>query len=928
MKRLLRILGILLLMNPIFSFGQNSIHPRIYTTNAVKNEFLETVKTVAWKNSLVEAKKSKLEKYLQFCENDPTWLVSRLQMNWKTKHTKVFLKGSNFDHSEGNSPVPTVRFSGTRDWASEYKRPQLEEVIPYLDDPRGLFLENKKGIKEWVHPSKSGHAIEKINEQIMGLAADAAFLYWVTGDVKYATFAKPVLETYMEGMYYREAPIDLENGGQQRISGLATFEVIHEGILVDLATTYDFLYDFLKKEKVNIEQHEAVFQKWGEQIIINGIPDNNWNLFQARFLTYVALVLENNSNYKNGKGREYFLKHTFTTSTERQLSIKESLLVYDQENGMWPECAGYSVHVIETLLDIFTLLDNSTNNNELSQFPIVEKAALGSFQYLFPNGYMVGFGDSKHLSLPPEIFELLISNYRKYKSEDKETILSSLLQQMISNGEYKRKADDLFQLFFYVDNLKKVENVQGSLEKLTTPTFYAPNVSMFNQRLGTGKDAVMVSTVGSYGNHSHVNGISIELFANKYVLAPDSGRGPSYWHTDHENYYSRFPAHNTVVVNGISDYAPMRGSHPFKLENYFPKANETPSFDKLTFSKVSFFEPKAEADQQRFTAIIKSNSNQSYIVDVFRSKKQEEEKQKHDYFYHNLGQSLEILDNNSNVLSLENTDDFGSKYGDLKAYDYLKDKKKIETSKDVQAIFKLKSKGVVYNQMKVWIKGSVNQSIYTALAPKSNALTKGTAPAEVLENPMQTLIVKRNASAWENPFAMVFNPYLEGEKNSISDVRYESFTDNPGTQLIEVTLSDSKSIDKIILNTNEDVISKQKDWYQKGLLSITRKSNESNAINYLFVSGMYKYAQNGWEINASGIPVSVSAERIGNTFVIESNGPAILQVPFLDGKKIAEINVYENDKLVETRQGQINRDNPNQLVFRLSKACKKAVIVF
>ncbi|GAL78093.1 hypothetical protein JCM19274_4592 [Algibacter lectus] len=179
---------------------------------------------------------------------------------------------------------------------------------------------------------------------------------------------------------------------------------------------------------------QLYFKNGGDQIIINGIPDNNWNLFQARFLTYVALTLDNNDAYKNGKGREYFLDHTFTTSTERQLSIEESLLVYDQENGMWPECASYSVHVITTLLNIFTLLDNSTNNNELSKFPIIEKAALASFQYLFPSGYTVGFGDSNHKTLPPENFELLISNYSKYNNEEKEAVISGLLDQMISKG--------------------------------------------------------------------------------------------------------------------------------------------------------------------------------------------------------------------------------------------------------------------------------------------------------------------------------------------------------------------------------------------------------------------------------------------------------------------------------------------------------------
>ena len=110
--------------------AQESGHPRIYATNAAKKDFLNSIKSIEWKKSLVDKKIANLEKYLKYVESDPTWLVSRLQMNWKTKHNKVFLKGGEFAYSEGTAPVPTVRFSGTRDWATEYSSPKLEDVEP------------------------------------------------------------------------------------------------------------------------------------------------------------------------------------------------------------------------------------------------------------------------------------------------------------------------------------------------------------------------------------------------------------------------------------------------------------------------------------------------------------------------------------------------------------------------------------------------------------------------------------------------------------------------------------------------------------------------------------------------------------------------------------------------------------------------------
>ncbi|WP_276166032.1 heparinase II/III domain-containing protein [Zobellia alginiliquefaciens] len=916
-------------MQAFIGLSQTIQHPRIYITNQEKENFENTLATVEWKKELVDKKKQRLEKYIEYCKKDPEWLVSRLQMNWKTKHDKVFLREGNFSHSEGEAPVPTVRYSGTRDWASEYMRPSIEEVEPYFDDPRGLYLKHKKtGKMEWVHPSESGFAIDKINEQIMALVADAAFLYWLTGEKQYADFASPVFFTYMEGMYHRDAPIDLANSNQQHISGLATFEVIHEGIVVSLVATYDFLYNYFKRNRQNLDTSVAVFQKWGDQIIKKGIPDNNWNLFQARFLTYIGLVLEKNDNYKNGKGQEYFLDHTFNISTDRQIAIKESLLVYDQENAMWPECASYSVHVITTFLKIFTLLDHATNANEFNNYPMVERAALASFQYLFPSGYMVGFGDSHHKNLPPENFELLIANYRKYGQEKKEKLISGLLSAMVSEGLYDRKANGFFELFFYVDDLKHNPSEELNTSDLVSPTFYAPNVSMVNQRMGDGKNAVMASTVGSYGNHAHANGISLELYANNYAIGPDMGRGPSYWHKDHRDFYSRFPAHNTVVVDGKSDYAAMRTYFPFTLDHVYPKSGEETTFDKVTFSKVSFVEPKTVSDQQRFTALIKSTSSKPYILDVFWSKKQKEGKQKHEYIYHNLGQSLEIFDADHELLKMVPTDDLSSKKGDLNGYNYFFDKRKTVNSGDIKALFTLKSDNHPDNFMKLWVKGSHNQTLYNVNSPKSNALSEGTAPKKVLEKPIPTLILKREEAAWQNPFALVFNPYLEGEENPISNVSFSTLKNYPNTQIIKVLSHDEKREDHIVLNSSDNDVALDEAYYQKGLLSIIRQSRLKKEIQFMFLAGMTKFESHGWDIVSSGKPFSFSLENIENGYIISNDNPITINMPISNGAKMPEMQLYENGKLVSSRRATVNRNDPGQVVFKLTKGYKKIEIIY
>lgn len=900
----------------------NATHPRILVSNESKSDFLQSIKKVDWKRQLVDRKKLDLEKYIDLCKEDTDWLVSRLQMNWKTRHSDVYLTGGKFTYSDGEAPVPTVRYSGSRDWATDYLSPELEEVQPYFDDERGMYLQRKDDKQwEWVKPAGTGHIIEGINGNIMRRVADAAFLYWLTGDMKYAEFATPVFFQYMEGMHHRNPPTQIDDSDQKGLSGLATFEVIHESIVLSLALTYDFLYDYFIDHNQDLTTSQAVFQKWGDQIIKNGVPNNNWNLFQARFLTYIAMVLEDDASYDNGKGQQYYLKNTFDLSSERQIALKESILVYDQDNGIWPESPSYSMHVTTTLLEILTLLDHLTNENALANFPIVEKASLAVFQYLFPNGYTVGFGDSNHRIISPKIFELLISNYRKYGQEEKEERITSLLKELIQKEAYDRGGSGLFELFFYVDKLMDV-TLRTSDNGLITPTFYAPGVSMFIQRLGTGDNAMMISTVGAFGNHAHANGIAMELYANNYVLGPDMGRGPSYWHSDHRDYYSQFPAHNTVVVDGISTYRSMRSYNPYTLDNCFPASETIPLFDKVTFSKASFLEPKTMSNQQRITTQIRSGSGQVYAVDIFRSGKIKDTVQTHDYIYHNLGQELQLLDKDDQALDLLSSEDLASEQGLLKAYDYFTNEKRAVINDDFRAVFKLIDSGGPDNMMKLWIKGQPDQRCYTVFGPESRAISKGTAPSEVVDAPIPAVVIRRKQDAWNKPFVVVYNPSIKDQQDQVSSVDFRE--DEYGSQKITVGLADGYQ-DIILAGLSEQTATEIDGFQQKGVFSVTRL-NEMGEIDFIMVSGMNVFRYKGWEVISEGEPCTVTIERVGGKLQVQNNKPVLLRIGKDSGFNPLKMGVYADGKLVSQRDGKVSRFNDSQVEFRLAHPYDKVII--
>lgn len=230
--------------------------------------------------------------------------------------------------------------------------------------------------QESVHPSKTGRNIESLNCEILGIARDAAFLYWITGEEKYARLAAGVFDTYMTGIYYRNVPVDLNHGHQQTLVGLTSFEVIHEDALHIVVPLYDFLYHYLQSnypDKMMI--YAGALKKWADNIITNGVPHNNWDLLQARYIMNVGLVLEDNEEYADGKGREYYIDYVMNRSSIRQWSLtKLADYGFDSETGIWAECPGYSSVVINDYANFANQFDHNLQYDLVKAMPVLAKA--------------------------------------------------------------------------------------------------------------------------------------------------------------------------------------------------------------------------------------------------------------------------------------------------------------------------------------------------------------------------------------------------------------------------------------------------------------------------------------------------------------------------------------------------------------------------
>lgn len=748
--------------------------------------------------------RNQVEQFVQKHREDSAWMPSRLQMYWNNRYTHIYIKGGVFSHAGGQAPVPTVKFPGSRDHVTVYAMPKIEDIAPYSDDPRGNYLVNRSkpgSPQEWADPVKSAKVIESINNHLMGLAYKAAVVYWVSGEEPYADFALALFDTYMTGMYYRNAPTDLSNGHHGTIAGLSTYEVIQEvNMLKNLTGTYKFLYNYIQQNKKTKDKiYTGTFKKWADVQITNGVAFNNWNLMQAINILNIAALLGPDTAYADKKGAEYYIDHVLNTSTERQWSLQKLARAgFDPQTGLWNESPGYSLMVLSDFTGFVHTFDELFGMDILPYFPVLEKAALAPAQYLFPNGYITAFGDSYYRRVHVNGALELIAHAQKHGKRVLEEKLTRFVKAL-ENENKKWGGESLIRWSnasannlvitppFRLDDSIPAGNIRDYI----TPVFYSPKVSYFAQRNGSDpKNGLMVAMTGSKGNHMHSNGISMEIFGKGMVMGPDAGIGSSYFSSDYLEYYSRFPAHNTVAVDGISNYPEMKSNHGFSVVSSYPASAQPGGyFPDITFGDLYFNEPETGSDQRRFTAAIRVNEQAGYYLDVFRSARRDGEDRFHDYFYHNIGQELQLSEGGGKPLPLSGTQGLSFSGGHLFAYDYFWDKKSVTTASDIHARFRLSVPGRENIYMNVWMKGYPDREVFSVKAPQTKSFRGHVMiPDSIAALPTPTLVVRQNGEAWKKPFVAVYEPTSDTEPSVIRSIKNLE-TASEGLVTLEVALA-------------------------------------------------------------------------------------------------------------------------------------------
>ncbi|MFR9590658.1 MAG: hypothetical protein SNH66_07595 [Rikenellaceae bacterium] len=260
-------------------------------------------------------------------------------------------------------------------------------------------------------------------------------------------------------------------------------------------------------------------------------------------------------------------------------------------------------------------------------------------------------------------------------------------------------------------------------------------------------------------------------------MAANAGKGPdAYLGTEFLDYYSQFPSHNTVCVNGISSYPIMRCNHAFKLIGCYPEPATKDGLNQpITYSDMLFIEPETQSDQSRLMGIVTTSQTSGYYVDIFRSKQREGGDIMHDYFYHNLGTNMSIQSASGMDLDLQPTTELSSASVMIGAYSFFFDTKSNKTNENIKVTYKMDMPTGDDVYMTLWQKGERDRVIFSTLSPVNTGLGKmRNMPYDVHQTPTRTFVARQSGEAWSRPFVTIFEPSTKSKEGTIEAVEYFS----------------------------------------------------------------------------------------------------------------------------------------------------------
>ena len=629
----------------------------------------------------------------------------------------------------------------------------------------GKIPEFAKNTRQYTEFEAQPFAVK--HNEVLALASRSAMLYYLTQDKKYAMFAADILAPYIDEIAKRTP----ENTA---ISGNAFYDP--RTTYGPFALTYDFIYEYLKSENASVynakqdkripfdndKAQKAILNMVGDALQEYGKPDkhgsivSNHPILTAPGALFTILCVEDDAE------RERLFTVFWEKGTAHQNSFTNTILPIFGEQGIWPESLSYS------FMSIITMTINMVDRikPELNVPDSYKQIFEGNFLFdnlRNPDRTFVRYGDSKrYKDYTEKLYRYTLDLAHRRGYNDLKTKAEIALKQAYKTrgGHTPKLSDETFnnyqelQLFW---GHPIPENIEGEID-FQKPTVIIKHAGIALQRNNVEENNETYGLTGIIGGahyvHSHVTGIAMELYGADYIMAPNGGLPESVKLRRiplHEHYFRLYAGNNTVIINGTS-HGRAEGSWKGRanvwqntVQNIAaePAHLEDPISPNFNFATQLLNDEVNNAIQQRTLGIIRTSETTGYYFDMFRSASNEENKF-HDYIYHNIGNSTQILGEDSKKMKVSPTTRYDNDIGDVTKSPGWRFFEKTEVTDPTDEAVNIRFKVNKGNRfMHLFVPNGIEREYTKALAPATREAKNGYDKKKT-----QVLAIRQQGEAW------------------------------------------------------------------------------------------------------------------------------------------------------------------------------------
>jgi len=685
------------------------------------------------------------------------------------------------------------------------------------------------------------------------LGLDSAILYYLTGDATYAQCAADILYNAIKTLKPVVPATDPGNGGW-----IVRNDLLLEARILgtQLPMMYDFLRPYLETNKVYDVQSaslvdfdyldaQEIFRTYYELTRDHGSRNSNWSALMA------TCMLQNLLALSDPVERAAALKIYLTTGSDRQASLSYDYRHYQEAGNVWPESLQYANEVVTIRSTHMVLLERYDPTLKLFDTYPNYVMSLPRLSYLrFPNRDLVSFGDGPRPAEAEPFFEyeVIYQHAKATQRSDLVAFFGARIATGVEDGTHRRNVlpgytalgmhNELVQLLWFA------EEVTEPAAPLVLPqTDRLPFAGIALQRNPSTVDNERYGLMGFVGGaghiHSHASGMSMELYGAGEVLGAKSGKG-TYQTADHENYYRVFASNNTIVVNGASRGQggwENIGINTVRLEAIEPAVFTAPVSPFHSFTSSSFLDDKgtlAEATQQRTLGIVRTSPTTGYYVDIFRSDSALANEY-HDYIYRNLGDTVSLHADEAPLPLASAPDRFQTDIGDeykQPGWRYFTDTEvSAATSSSVRARFTANDLPAGPTHMEMFMPGSADREYARVSSPR---ILQAASPYHSRRAP--TVVIRKQGSAWDQPFAAIYEPYVgvegSGSVKSVEKIERDGVV--VGLKVLS-TVGGANLVQYVLSNPNADDVYEDPaiGLYFKGRYAVVTDKGDGTGSLYL-----------------------------------------------------------------------------------------------